>query len=137
MARIETTCSECGATFLYLSDGVGQRNFCGKACLGKYRTKHLTGEKAANWKGGRSANRGRVMVFKPDHPNAQSNGYVYRYRLVAEATLGRPLSADEVVHHIDDDETNDEPSNLLVMTQAEHASRRTARRRGGKDHAAV
>lgn len=38
-----------------------------------------------------------------------------------ECELGRALRSDEVVHHIDGDNTNNNPSNLKLMTQSEHA----------------
>lgn len=38
--------------------------------------------------------------------------------LVAEAKLGRPLRADEHVHHIDGDTKNPHPSNLIVIKDA-------------------
>lgn len=45
----------------------------------------------------------------------------YRYRVVAEAHLGRRLALGEVVHHIDGDRTNDEPWNLAVFSsQRDH-----------------
>lgn len=44
------------------------------------------------------------------------------HRIIAEAVLGRPLTKDEVVHHIDEDKQNCRPSNLVVFpTQAHHA----------------
>lgn len=42
------------------------------------------------------------------------------HRIVAETMLGRPLRAGEIVHHVDGDHRNNAPSNLQVMTQAEH-----------------
>lgn len=47
-------------------------------------------------------------------------GYVFEYRLVAAAVLGRMLTADEHVHHIDLDETNNTPTNLVVVNNSEH-----------------
>lgn len=41
--------------------------------------------------------------------------------VVEELILGRSLSPDEVVHHIDFDKRNNNPSNLAVMTRSEHA----------------
>lgn len=45
---------------------------------------------------------------------------VHTHRIVAEEKLGRPLKKGEIVHHIDGNKRNNDPSNLMVMTQAEH-----------------
>lgn len=45
----------------------------------------------------------------------------HMHRAVAEQMLGRPLQKGEIVHHRDGDKWNNDPSNLEVMTQAEHA----------------
>ena len=44
----------------------------------------------------------------------------HQHRVVAEQMLGRPLKPSEIVHHIDGNKHNNDPSNLQVMTQAEH-----------------
>ena len=41
---------------------------------------------------------------------------------IIEKIIGRRLYANECVHHIDHDKTNNDPSNLLLMTKSEHAS---------------
>lgn len=46
----------------------------------------------------------------------------HAHRVIAEQMLGRKLKPDEVVHHIDGNKRNNEPSNLKVFkNQAEHA----------------
>ena len=46
----------------------------------------------------------------------------HEHRIVAERMLGRPLLPGEVVHHIDRDKRNNDPSNLMVFpSQAAHA----------------
>jgi hypothetical protein len=48
------------------------------------------------------------------------NGYAKRngrheHRVVAEKMIGRPLKPGEVVHHIDRNKRNNNPSNLMVL----------------------
>lgn len=49
--------------------------------------------------------------------------YIYEYRLVAAEKIGRPLTADEIVHHVNGDVTDNRPENLEVMTQSDHIKR--------------
>lgn len=44
------------------------------------------------------------------------------HRVIAEQMIGRQLLDFEVVHHKDHDRSNNDPSNLQVMTRAEHTS---------------
>lgn len=43
------------------------------------------------------------------------------HRIIMEHIIGRRLSFDEVVHHIDGDKHNNDPTNLMVVTRKEHA----------------
>lgn len=38
----------------------------------------------------------------------------------AEKKIGRELEPGEIVHHIDGNKKNDDPDNLMVITQSEH-----------------
>ena len=44
-----------------------------------------------------------------------------RHRLVMEKKLGRKLGSWELVHHKDEDKTNDHPDNLELTTRSKHA----------------
>jgi transposase len=63
---------------------------------------------------------GYKLIKAKDHPFADSKGYVREHRLVMEEKLGRFLTPDEIVHHIDENKLNNAPENLEVMSKAEH-----------------
>jgi hypothetical protein len=63
---------------------------------------------------------GYILIYKPVHPNA-SRGFVREHRLVMEDVLGRLLTRDEVVHHINNDPSDNRPENLEVASQSTHA----------------
>lgn len=44
----------------------------------------------------------------------------HEHRVVAEEKLGRALEKGEIVHHIDGNKQNNDPSNLEVTTQSKH-----------------
>ena len=59
----------------------------------------------------------------------------HTHRIVAEQMIGRPLEPGEIVHHIDGNKRNNDPSNLMVMTQAEHCRLHFTKKRGDDIHA--
>jgi hypothetical protein len=45
---------------------------------------------------------------------------VAEHRYVAECRAGRRLGFNEVVHHVDGDQLNNAPENLVVLSRSEH-----------------
>lgn len=60
--------------------------------------------------------------MKKGYKFKKKNGVrIFEHRQVMEIKLGRPLESHERVHHIDEDYTNNDPSNLELMTKNTHA----------------
>jgi hypothetical protein len=79
-------------------------------------------EKHPSWKGGRrTTSSGYIEVLKPDHPRARGRGYVFEHILIMEEKLGRSVSKDEQIHHIDENKKNNDPQNLMLLSCSEHA----------------
>lgn len=66
------------------------------------------------WRGGRTTHRGYVKV-------RVGGRQVFEHRVVAESLLGRPLTAQEVVHHKNHNKSDNRAENLLVTNQSDHA----------------
>jgi hypothetical protein len=63
---------------------------------------------------------GYEYVYMPTNPMAKSNGCVFVHRLVMSEKIGRPLTKDEHVHHIDGNKLNNNIENLMLVTRSEH-----------------
>lgn len=77
---------------------------------------------------------GYKMVSSPFHPNADSKGYIREHRLVMEKSIGRFLSLDEIVHHINHDKMDNRIDNLEITDLATHTRNHHLGKKGrGKD----
>ena len=57
----------------------------------------------------------------------------HEHRRAAEQEIGRPLSSDEIVHHIDENSHNNDPTNLLIgITRRQHQHIHAWLRRNGE-----
>lgn len=57
-----------------------------------------------------------VLIHKPGHPRAVAAGYVPEQVLVAEQRIGRLLTDDEEVRHINGDPKDNRPTNLEIIS---------------------
>ena len=90
-------------------------------CAQKLRS----GDKAYNWKGGRTKHNGYTLVSlsKDDffYSMANKSGYVYEHRLVVAKALGRCLQSWEKVHHKNSRrDDNRYPENLTLVLLGRH-----------------
>lgn len=116
------TCPICGIVFYaapwQLRDTARkQGTYCSKACKDTALQTLMQGPR----KDQVIHSGGYVLVWAPDHPRS-SRGRVLEHILVAERKLGRPLRDGETVHHIDKDKTNNDPANLRILSNSEHAT---------------
>ena len=111
-------CQYCDTRFLKRR---AKAKFCSTRCSSEARRVYLDIPSCLD-----SADRkidkniGYVRVYAPMHPEANSRGYVYEHRLIAEKKIGRRLVKGEIVHHINGIRWDNRPENLEVMTTSEH-----------------
>lgn len=98
--------------------------YCSRQCSGLDHR----GPKHRRWKGRRVEPDGYVKVWRPDHP-AAIQGCVLEHRLVMEESLGRPLTPQEVVHHINEQPGDNRIENLFLFPNATEHRRHHGKRR--------
>lgn len=72
---------------------------------------------------GHSRERGYAVIWNPGHPLARKNGYVLEHRLVMSQHLGRILTPDEHVHHINGNRLDNRIDNLELVSRNSHPLR--------------
>jgi replicative DNA helicase len=65
-------------------------------------------------------NRGYVLIYMPNWNQNDNglNGYVFEHRYLVERALGRKLTKNEIIHHLDGNKQNNEISNLFLCADA-------------------
>jgi hypothetical protein len=113
-----------------------------KGCVSAFKGKHHTKEtrlkmkKAKkgkyflsdnpNWKGGKQiASNGYTWVKVPEGTIGAFKrkpfvNYMLEHRYIMSEHLKRPLNSKEVIHHIDENRSNNKLSNLLLLSISEH-----------------
>ena len=110
---------------LFKSRGIKTRSVS-EACRlayekGRRRPHRLMGASNPSWKGGRTRRSdGYILILHPDHPRADERNYVYEHIVIAEKKIGRLLTDNEVVHHINGAKNDNRPKNLQVVKDVDH-----------------
>lgn len=74
-----------------------------------------------NWKGGRhKTTEGYALIYMPDYPRANKDGYVLEHIWVWEQTHNKPLPDGWIIHHINGIKDDNRPSNLKAMPRNKH-----------------
>lgn len=90
-------------------------NYCSWKCYRNDWARKHSGEKSPNWKGGRqSAHSGYYRLWQGN------NTYKYEHIVVMENHLKRKLKKGEEVHHKDENTSNNNIDNLIVLSHKEH-----------------
>ena len=96
----------------------GSGKFCSQKCSQVFHS----GENHHAWKGGKHiSSDGYVMIHSPNHPNKDVRNSVREHRLIVEKSLGRYLTSEEVIHHINEIKDDNRIKNLyLFSSEREH-----------------
>lgn len=87
-----------------------RNDFCSKKCVYEYKKKNYIH---------RPYDEGDYKAIYIEGYNKRGNAKLHRY--IMEQYLGRKLTNNEVVHHIDGNKQNNNINNLKVMTRGEHS----------------
>lgn len=111
-------CTSCPSTFYINHRNVSQRvtSLCSQ-CFRQYAIARIIEQNKASAEGFTVSQKGYKYVTD----FSQKHKYKFEHRKIMEEHVQRPLTKEEVVHHIDGDKSNNNISNLYLTTAKEHA----------------
>jgi len=113
--KVKKVCEWCHKSFLIVQHRSTNRRFCNRKCMARWvaATRKST-------KGYCITAKGYKLLYKPGHPTASKAGYIAEHRIVMEEHLGRLLTKNEIVHHLDGNKQNNVIENLQLMEKRHH-----------------
>jgi hypothetical protein len=100
-----------------------KQKYCSKECYYKSRrgvriskkteftSSRMAGKKNPRWNGGKYVNARYISLLLPEHPYSNNRGYYKEHRYVAELSIKRYLTKNEIIHHIDGNRHNNKLEN--------------------------
>jgi hypothetical protein len=111
----------CGFGPGYCQCGCEQKTTLHQGTPRKYVHGHnAVGEANANWGGGKFTSGRLTFILAPDHPHANSRGYVQESIFKAVKAIGKALPEKAEIHHVDENSLNNENCNLIVCQDHEY-----------------
>lgn len=137
--RVVRKCDVCGGEYelkpsqAYMYRNHDRARFCSRWCMGLAKIKRPL-DRLHNGKPAILDEHGYVYVWEPDHSEAwRRKGWMSEHRLVAEQMIGRPLTSDDEVHHINRIRHDNRPENLDVLDGLTHSRITAGQRQGDKE----
>jgi hypothetical protein len=119
--QVERACLLCGTVRWFSPSYVA--NGGGRYCSREHEAIGRMSKRLDRWHNGKPVtldSAGYVQVWEPNHPRSYKGGWYLEHRVVVERRLGRYLTGDEVVHHINGVKHDNRSENLEVMGAVEH-----------------
>lgn len=128
--RVTGKCVGCGCELVRTQSRLSAVNwFCSKRCRGNFQV----GSGNANWKGGRWIQNGKRYSYVVR--NVSRNKKTSESRMVMELKVGRSLTFNDCVHHINGNPFDNREENLQLMTRSEHSKLHAAKIKRGANGA--
>lgn len=114
--RVERPCLQCQRPVTRAISQFSKTTFCSLSCRRAYSVDRGTRQLNSN---------GYVVIFVgKNYPGAGKQGHVLEHRKVMQDFLGRPLTADENVHHINGDRADNRLENLELWSRSQPPGQR-------------
>lgn len=143
--KLKIVCDWCGKLISRYPSQIKKLNFCCRSCLAAFSSKSKNPEGYSGLKDFTNISEHMTKLNLEKNPDRMTtstreklrqarldsgDGISYKklygrheHRVTAERMLGRPLTSEEVVHHVDGDKRNNAPDNLMVLpSQSAHAA---------------